>query len=77
MKSATRQNFVFRTLAAMLTQSGISTDEAYKILDDFKNDTVTSVKILLDLARDYPPALIRGIMRSRETMRELGNNNKN
>ena len=75
MKSATKPNFVKRTLAAMLTQSGISTDEAYSILDDFKDDTITSLKILLDLARDYPPALIRGIVRSRETMRELGNKN--
>jgi hypothetical protein len=75
MKSATKPNFVKRTLAAMLTQSGISIDEAYSILDDFKDDTITSLKILLDLARDYPPALIRGIVRSRETMRELGNKN--
>ena len=75
MKSATKPNFIMRTLAAMLTQSGISTDEAYSILEDFKDDTITSLKILLDLAKDYPPALIRGIMRSRETMRELGDKN--
>lgn len=74
MKSATKPNFIMRTLAAMLTQSGISTDEAYSILEDFKDDTIMSLKILLDLAKDYPPALIRGIMRSRETMRELGKN---
>lgn len=75
MKSATKPNFVKRTLAAMLTQSGISTDEAYSILEDFKDDTIMSLKILLDLAKDYPPSLIRGIVRSRETMRELGNKN--
>lgn len=66
-----KENFMTRTLAHLLMQSGISYDEALTVLEEFKDDSIEVVKGLLELSSSYPKALLLGVTRSHALMRSF------
>lgn len=70
-----KENFVTRTLAALLMQSGISYGEALTVLEEFKDDSIEVVKGLLELSSSYPKALLLGVTRSHALMRSFKSDN--
>ncbi len=66
-----KENFLTKSLALMLMQSGISYDEAFAVLEEFKNDTIVVLSSLLDTAKRFPSSMILGVTRSHKIMREM------